>query len=314
MPEGRWIKAPTGNMVAEYTLSDNLGNLRATCACRLDTALWVLQENHYDPWGTTIGALGISGNNRFLYTGKETQQETGYIDFGARQYDPITGRWNGLDVLSERYYAWSPYHYGYNNPIKNIDPDGRSIWTKVAKAAFRISKTIAKEGINGLKKGANWADTVSDLVDNGKTVLDDKASAGDRVIAGLSLASEFLPVSIGDATDVYKGSKKLLGIVDGAGDASKAIKKGKRAFSNKDRTEGFDKSKDTDGKPRCEYCGTELDPKKGSPNSYEADHRDPYAKGGESNQDNLAPACRDCNRSKGKKDLDTEWTPPKKKN
>jgi hypothetical protein len=84
----------------------------------------------------------------------------------------------------------------------------------------------------------------------------------------------------------------------------------KRRFSKKDREKGFEKSKDESGTPRCEYCKTPLDKDKGSPNSYEADHRKAHAKGGQSTQENLAPSCRTCNRSKGKKDLGTEWNPP----
>ncbi len=41
-------------------------------------------------------------------------------------YDPAIGRWHVVDPLSESTVAWTPYRYGLNNPIINIDPDGRS--------------------------------------------------------------------------------------------------------------------------------------------------------------------------------------------
>jgi HNH endonuclease len=63
----------------------------------------------------------------------------------------------------------------------------------------------------------------------------------------------------------------------------------------------FEKSKDSSGTPRCDYCGNELTRNYGKPNSYEADHRQPYSRGGPTTEENLAPACRTCNRSKGAK-------------
>jgi hypothetical protein len=87
-----------------------------------------------------------------------------------------------------------------------------------------------------------------------------------------------------------------------------SAQQGKRSFSKSDRAEGLEKAKDADGVPRCEYCKTEVDPKAGKPNSYEADHRTPYTKGGESTQDNLAPSCRTCNRAKGPRTPE-DWKP-----
>ena len=50
-------------------------------------------------------------------------------DYGARQYDPITARWDRMDPLCEKYYDVSPYVYCHNNPVMCIDPDGRDYWT-----------------------------------------------------------------------------------------------------------------------------------------------------------------------------------------
>jgi len=85
---------------------------------------------------------------------------------------------------------------------------------------------------------------------------------------------------------------------------------GPRRFSPADREKGFERSKDAEGAPRCTYCGGKIEKKGGQGSSYEADHAVPYVRGGESNQQNLNPSCRDCNRSKGAK-TEEEWAAEK---
>jgi RHS repeat-associated protein len=95
----------------------------------------------HDPWGLEL-PVGVKGDNRFLFTGKETQ-ETGYIDFGARQYDNLVPRFLGIDPLAENGSHWSPYVYGFNNPLKFIDPDG--MWPELPASVMNSLRKFKEE-------------------------------------------------------------------------------------------------------------------------------------------------------------------------
>ena len=69
--------------------------------------------------------------NKYLFNGKELQDDLGLnlYDYGARMYDPQIGRWHRNDPLSESYYSLGTYNFANNNPIMNVDLDGKSFWS-----------------------------------------------------------------------------------------------------------------------------------------------------------------------------------------
>jgi RHS repeat-associated protein len=66
-------------------------------------------------------------SNRFKYNGKELQTtgNTGFLDYGARMYDAVIGRWSVVDPMAEKYYNIGAYAICSNNPIKNVDLNGK---------------------------------------------------------------------------------------------------------------------------------------------------------------------------------------------
>jgi RHS repeat-associated protein len=94
-------------------------------------SLEVLQRNYYYPFGMEMEGpwqAATAPRADYLYNGKEWNEDLNldWYDYGARYYDPSIGRWNGVDPLAEKYAAWSPYSYTFDNPIRFIDPDGRA--------------------------------------------------------------------------------------------------------------------------------------------------------------------------------------------
>ncbi|RZK47951.1 MAG: RHS repeat-associated core domain-containing protein, partial [Pedobacter sp.] len=81
-----------------------------------------LQEDNYYAYG--LRKVATAGQNKYLYNSKELQEELGQYDYGARFYDPVIGRWNVIDPLGEKMRSWSPYNYGFDNPVKFVDVGG----------------------------------------------------------------------------------------------------------------------------------------------------------------------------------------------
>ncbi|MEM9932637.1 MAG: RHS repeat-associated core domain-containing protein, partial [Bacteroidota bacterium] len=98
-------------------------------------------EEHYYPFGLSMAPLSFQQGtpNRYRYNGKELHTELGlgWYDYGFRWYDPAVARWNGVDALVEEFMAWSPYNYTLGNPIRFIDPDGRSPWKPIGNGQWQ---------------------------------------------------------------------------------------------------------------------------------------------------------------------------------
>ncbi len=102
----------------------------------LGSASWItdhhgdaIQHLQYLPFGAPFVDQRASGyHERFTFTGKERDEETGYGYFGARYMDHelMTG-WLSVDPMADKYPNISPYAYCAWNPVKLVDPDGREI-------------------------------------------------------------------------------------------------------------------------------------------------------------------------------------------
>jgi len=117
-PEGRLAQGTT----YEYFLTDHLGNIRAVA-----TNSGITQWTEYDPWGMELAALSSgTSTNRDRFNGKENLAEigNGMLDYGARLYDATIGRWGIIDPLAEKATHWSPYRFGFDNPVSVTDPTG----------------------------------------------------------------------------------------------------------------------------------------------------------------------------------------------
>ena len=207
--EGGYLDYSGETPIYHTYLTDHQGNVRVV----VDENAAVKQVNHYYPYGALF-AESTNGNVQpYKYNGKELDRMHGldWYDHGARHNDAAIGRWHVMDPLCEKYYDVSPYAYCAGDPVNAIDPDGKSIWTKMLKTTMKIGSRVASNGLRELGKAATYTEAVSDIKENATTVVDGNASTIDRIGAGVSLASELLPVSVGDVKGIGDFVKSVNG-------------------------------------------------------------------------------------------------------
>ena len=143
------VNKSTGGFTYEYHLKDHLGNTRISFQPN-GSGTTLTQVADYYPFGSSYLPFSPAGTNKYLYNGKEKQDDilgTGstaldWYDYGARFYDPQIGRWHTPDPMAESYRRWSPYNYGKDNPMRFIDPDGNSLWDAIVGTAYGIATNI----------------------------------------------------------------------------------------------------------------------------------------------------------------------------
>ncbi len=111
----------------KYFVKDHLGNTRL--AVGEGESSVATELNHYYPFGLRMAMANskADADQKYLYNGKEMQEETDWLDYGKRMYDPTLARWFNIDPRAEKYTNMSPYNYVANNPIVLIDPEGDTI-------------------------------------------------------------------------------------------------------------------------------------------------------------------------------------------
>jgi RHS repeat-associated protein len=87
----------------------------------------ISEESHYYPHGLKIAGIStrafnkLPNKNGYQGDNSEEEDESGYLEFDLRMYDPQLGRWGQPDPYDE--FA-SPYIGMGNDPVNFVDPSG----------------------------------------------------------------------------------------------------------------------------------------------------------------------------------------------
>jgi len=173
-------------------------NLLGSPVAATDESGTLCWREDYRPYGEKIRnedqGCGLD-DNVVGYTGHVHDGDIGLTYMQARYYDPIVGRFMGVDPVgfsTSRPVLFNRFAYANNNPYKYVDGNGEIAFLAVigfAYAAMELALTIA------------------DVVDAASTLGDEEASDSDKVLAvGAVIAGIALPGN-GRA---YKGAAEAL--------------------------------------------------------------------------------------------------------
>ena len=119
------IKWPGGVRTVYRILSDHLGSpLLAVDVATGEVAF----EAEYGPFGqrTLLSPPDTEDWMPFGFAGGLYDQDTGLVRLGARDYDPMTGRWTTKDPIKFQGGQANLYVYVGGDPVNGIDPYGLS--------------------------------------------------------------------------------------------------------------------------------------------------------------------------------------------
>jgi len=114
---------PLNSDLVRYQYSNHLGS----ATLETDETGAVISYEEFHPFGTSSYRNSKSGSNlslkRYRFAGKERDDESGFIYFGARYYAAWLGRWTSADPAGFS-GGLNLYRYCSNNPIMFSDPNG----------------------------------------------------------------------------------------------------------------------------------------------------------------------------------------------
>jgi RHS repeat-associated protein len=159
----------------------------------------VLRQNDYYPFGMQMPGrtFTVGSSYRYGFNGKENDNEVKnkegtQQDYGMRIYDTRLGRFLSVDPLTKSYPMLTPYQFGNNSPIKNIDLDGaeslpNEIWNSLKNYGKNLIKQTTEHIVNRTIKSV-------DKVVTAKTEekLDNMVNSKNQTHGMIGVTGEFL--------------------------------------------------------------------------------------------------------------------------
>ena len=102
-------------------------DISGTPLAATDASGALLWRENYKPYGEKLNQAAPSSSNKIGFHGKAYDDDTGLSYMGARYYDPMLGRFMGVDPVDfheDNLHSFNRYTYVNSNPYKYVDPNG----------------------------------------------------------------------------------------------------------------------------------------------------------------------------------------------
>ena len=259
----------------------------ATRASRLQ------QREHYWPYGERNIRDPKAAKDTRWFAGKSQDAESKLSYFGARYYDPLLGRFMGIDpvgVDENNVHSHNRYAYANNNPYRFVDPTG------------------------------NIAETALDVVSLGLSIA--QYNQDPSILNGIGLAYDVIGTAVpilpagfgimraaGNGAEAAVTANRADNVADGARGAANGTRAGKTHTRGAVKEAKIRNAEKNSGDVLCETCGVKTTPTtrrtRGSnvdPREGQGDHKIARAKGGNGatikDQTNIDIKCASCNNIK----------------
>ena len=191
----------SGNV--QWHLADHLGTIRDL----VDNSGTVVNHLTYDSFGNVVAETNPAINTRYMFTGREFDQETGLHYYRARYYNSSTGRFLSEDPIGFEAEDFNTYRYVLNAPVIYTDPEGLII-PQLIGGAFGVASGYLLSG------GCyDWKDA---LVDFGLGAIGGGfgATAGRKGLVSLTkgLSNKTkgkIGEALSDINNYVRGSRKI---------------------------------------------------------------------------------------------------------
>ncbi|HXI32501.1 MAG TPA: IPT/TIG domain-containing protein [Gemmatimonadales bacterium] len=137
-------------------ISDQLGSPRLVVNVADGS---IAQRMEYDAFGSVTVDTN-PGFQPFGFAGGLIDPDTGFVHFGARDYDPHTGRWTSKDPIGFAGKDPNLYGYVYGDPINDVDPFGLYSLDDFVQDAANFSAGLGDNlTFGGTRKIREWMGT-----------------------------------------------------------------------------------------------------------------------------------------------------------
>ena len=168
------------------------GNHLGSVSLELDDDAQIVSYEEYTPYGSTSYQAVHSQTespNRYRYTGKERDDESGLYYHGARYCAPWLGRWASSDPLGIK-SSLNSYEYCHGSPSNIFDPDGKEgFWHNAWEVTKGVGAGAADFGAGIGKMVAHPLDTAAAISSKMKEEYYNEGGGAGGVISAINVVN-----------------------------------------------------------------------------------------------------------------------------